>query len=208
MIPITELASFLGHKLPLSIGDYYDNDNQCYLSLGEMVVTPPDWTVTSEYGISEIANSEPNMLITHLGIHKKRVLPVVRPITDILHELPNGRIPLIEIAEMMYPDRSNWKVVRYPHMPHTEYCVESAGEVQLDYVNVYKTPTYWVWLENLPTGIRVLTRGGENKEVKITDFQVQDYLCSKLFDIHKWIDRRVAVNINEVKLIQPKLHDR
>lgn len=96
---LQKLNPYLPYDLVVMSGDSYDTDDRLehkgVMTYGH---SSDDNSRSKDFSITEIAFSE-NNIVTRLGVIKRRVKPVLKPLSDLYKEI-DGEVGIVEIFRM------------------------------------------------------------------------------------------------------------
>lgn len=97
---LQKLNPYLPYDLVVMSGDSYDTDDRLehkgVMTYGH---SSDDNSRSKDFSITEIAFSE-NNIVTRLGVIKRKVKPVLKPLSDLYKEI-DGEVGIVEIAKML-----------------------------------------------------------------------------------------------------------
>lgn len=107
---LQKLNPYLPYDLGVISGDSYDTDDRLeYIGIMNYQHSSDENSRSKDFSITEIAFSD-NNIVTRLGVIKRKVKPVLRPLPDLYKEI-DGEVGIVELAKIAV--QWDWKLGKY-----------------------------------------------------------------------------------------------
>lgn len=176
---LQKLNPYLPYDLVVMSGDSYDTDDRLeHKGVMTYSHSSDDNSKSKDFSITEIAFSE-NNIVTRIGVIKRKVKPVLKPLSDLYKEI-DGKVGIVEIAREV-----ELNFIRY-----------DLGSSCVDlYLTDRKGKKSRFWYDGFKTGSFCLTIYGYGKVNQLAGFQ---YLFQHHYDVFGLIDKGVAIDLNSI----------
>lgn len=177
---LQKLNPYLPYDLVVMSGDSYDTDDRLeHKGIMTYDHSSDENSKSKDFSITEIAFSK-NNIVTRLGVIKRKVKPVLKPLSDLYKEI-DGVVGIVEIAREM-----GLKFVRYDLGRN---CVDL-------YLTDRKGKKARFWYDCFKTGTFRLIIHGSNSVNQLVGFT---YLFQHHYDVWDLIGQNLAIDKSKIK---------